>query len=130
MSYDVKFLSWPASGNHLIAITWGRIDANGFKELFARLAELAQPLFDCKVLIDLEQATYSLEEAEAEVIVDDLKPELWPPHLKIAIVSAPAITQFDQLLTLSTALAKKGFTVSLFYSTKAAIYWLAGMQTS
>jgi hypothetical protein len=125
MSYQIKLLSWPDIGNHVIVISRGAIDTTGLRELFARVGEVTRPLIDCKVLIDLEDAIYDLEQTEMDDIFDEIRPELWPPNLKIAIVACPTTTERDQLLALSTRLAKLGFTVSVFYGTKAAIDWLA-----
>ena len=130
MSYQIKLLSWPETGNHVIAISRGAMDTEGFKELFTRVGEMVQSLAQCKVLIDLEDALYELPGSEVDEIIDDLNPELWAADLKIAIVACATTAERDQLLRLSTRLSKMGLTVSVFYGTKAAIDWLAERPAS
>ena len=76
MSYQIKFLNWPETGNHVIAINWGAMDKAGFTDLFDRMGELVQPLASCKVLIDLQDAVYELPEPELEIILKQSRPEL------------------------------------------------------
>ena len=130
MSYQIKFLSWPESGNHIIVISRGAIDANGFKELFTRVDELVQPLPDCKILLDLEDAIYDLPEAQIDRIFDELNPDFWASNLKIAVVARATTAERDQLLRLSTRLSKMGIQVAVFYDTKAAIDWLSETRLS
>ena len=125
MSYQIKLLSWPDLGNHVIAITRGLITVNGLREIFGQLADLTQSLPDCKIFIDLEEASYRVERAEISVVVDELKPELWARKTKIAMVSPPTRRQYNKLLILSTYLSKLGFKVAVFDGPKAAIDWLA-----
>ena len=125
MSYHLKLLKWPETGNHLIAITRGAMAVGAFKDLFAEVMNVTQPLADCKVLIDFEEATYNLEAADIEILVDEFRPELWPENVKIAMVAGPAKTRYEELLMLSTHLTKLGVSISVFFDTNVAINWLA-----
>ncbi len=125
MSYQIKLLSWPDLGNYVIAITRDLITVNGLRKIFGRLTDLTQSLPDCKIIIDLEEASYRLERAEISALVDELKPELWARKTKIAMVSPSARTEYNELLILSTYLSQVGFKVAVFDGPKAAIDWLA-----
>ena len=125
MSYQIKFLNWPETGNHVIAINWGAMDKSGFTDLFDRLGELVQPLASCKVLIDLQDAVYELPEPELEIILKQSRPELWPADIKIGIVACPTTAEPEQLSRLSTHLSAYGFKVGVFYVTSDAIDWLS-----
>src|ERR1700739_994757 len=85
MSYQIKFLNRPDSGIHLVAITWGLIDTYDLKEMLDRLAKLAEPLLDCKIFIDLEDANCALKPADISCLIDELRPESWPENIKMAI---------------------------------------------
>ena len=57
--------------------------------MFDRLAKLTQPVLDCKIFIDLEDANYTLKPADISCLVDELKPKSWSDDIKMAMVSAP-----------------------------------------
>ena len=125
MNCQMNLLSWPRSGSHLIAITRGLVGTQEFNEIFAQVAQMTRPLVDCKVLIDLEDASYRLEPADIRCIISELQPELWPQNIKIALITAATTTQYDQLLTLSSYLSKLGFKTGVFSGMKVAVNWLS-----
>ena len=60
------------------------------------------------MLIDLRRGRYRLNYRDICGLLNELKPALWPVHNRIALVSAPAIEQSDQLFMLSLCLSERG----------------------
>ena len=77
------------------------------------------------VLIDLRQGRYRFTYRDVCGLLNELKPALWPVHNRIALVSAPAIEQSDQLFMLSLCLSERGLQADVFYDIYRAIEWLA-----
>ena len=125
MTYQLKLLNWPDTGNHLIAISRGSMNQSDFRDLFAQIVDVTQPIENCKVLIDLEETSFAIGAAEFPMLVDELKAELRPEKIKIAMVAGAAEREYDQLVVLSTYLSTLGLKVSVFFATNAAISWLA-----
>ena len=108
MDLTIKSLEL-SGGNYLIVITRGHADARELEQVFLKVALRSQSLVDCKVLIDLADVRLSLEPADIHELVDDLRPDLLRPDIKIAVVSSTETREFDQLRVLSTALSSRGF---------------------
>lgn len=125
MDFQIKLFSWPDRGNHLIMITRGVIDIKGFEQIFREVVTATQPLRDCKIVIDLQDTTCNLESADIQAFVDGMGPELWASTSKVAVVAPPEIDQYDQLLMLTSGLAKRGLKIAVFYDSKPAVTWLA-----
>jgi hypothetical protein len=125
MDFQIKLFSWPDRGNHLIMITRGIIDIKGFEQIFREVVTATQPLQDCKIVIDLQDTTCNLESADVQAFVDGMGPELWPSTNKVAIVAPREIDQYDQLVTLTSGLSKRGLKIAVFYDSKPAVTWLA-----
>ena len=125
MDFQIKLFSWPDRGNHLVMITRGVMDINGFEQVFREVATATQPLRDCKVVIDLQDAMCNVESADIQAFVDGVEPDLWPSTNKVAIVSPRENEQYDQLLALTTGLAKRALEIAVFHDSKAAVTWLA-----
>jgi hypothetical protein len=125
MDFQIKLFSWPDRGNHLIMITRGIIDIKGFEQIFREVVTATQPLLDCKVVVDLQDTTCNLESAEVQAFVDGMAPELWPATKKVAIVAPQEIDQYNQLVTLTSGLSKRGLKIAVFYDSKLAVTWLA-----
>jgi hypothetical protein len=53
MEVQIKSFRMPVSGVYVIITTRGLIDIAGFKQILHKIAALAQPPLDCKILIDL-----------------------------------------------------------------------------
>ena len=82
-------------------------------------------LVGCGVLIDLRQGKYRLTYRDIDGLLNELKPALWRLRHRIALVSAPAIEQSDQLFMLSVCLSDQGLEADVFYDIYRAIEWLA-----
>ena len=61
MDLNIKLLKSPDGENHLIIITGERIDAEGLKKIFRQVEDTTQFLLNCKVLVDLEDASLRIE---------------------------------------------------------------------
>jgi hypothetical protein len=126
MDIETKFFNWALTGeDHLTVIARGRIDVDGVRRIFLNIAEITQMLVGGGVLIDLRQGRYRLTYRDISGLLRELKPALWPVHNRIALVSAPAIEQSDQLFMLSICLAERGVQADVFYDVYRAIEWLA-----
>lgn len=126
MDIETKFFSWPLTGDdHVTVIARGRVDADVVKQIFLNVVEITQRLVGCGVLIDLRQGSYRLTYRDIQALFSDLKPALWPLHKRIALVSAPAIEQSDQLFLLSACLSDQGLEADVFYDSYRAVEWLA-----
>lgn len=125
MDFQIKLFSWPDRGNHLIMITRGILDIKGFVQIFQEVVTATEPLRDCKVVVDLQDTTCNLAGADIETFVDGVKPDRWPSTNKVAIVAPREIDQYDQILVLTSGLAKHGLKIAVFYDSNTAVTWLA-----
>jgi len=125
MDLQIKLFRWLSKGHHIIALTRGPIDIMGVVQLFAEVAEITQPLEDCKILIDLRDSSYKLDPADIQAFTSELRPNVWPEGSKIALLSAPSKEQYDQLMMLSSCLSDRGFRVAVFYDANSSASWLA-----
>jgi hypothetical protein len=129
MDIETRFFNWPLTGeDHLTVIVRGRIDVDGVRRIFLNVAEVTQMLVGGGVLIDLRRGCYRLTYRDVCGLLNELKPALWPVHNRIALVSAPAIEQSDQLFMLSLCLSERGLQADVFYDIYRAIEWLAQKQ--
>ena len=61
MDLQIKLFNGLGRGNHVIVISRGLVDIDGFKEIFRNVANTTEFLLDCMILIDLQDATCRLE---------------------------------------------------------------------
>jgi hypothetical protein len=125
MDFQIKLFRWPDRGNHVILIARGETDMSGFHQMFQKVAEISQALFDCRVLIDLFDARYRLEPADVDSFVNGLRTARFPENHKVALVGAREIEQYNQLCMVSATLSNQGFKIAVFHDSKVAIDWLA-----
>jgi predicted nuclease of predicted toxin-antitoxin system len=128
MDLDVKLLQTPEGRNHLIIITRGQIDAEGLELIFRQVAETIQELFNCKVLIDFENADLRLKPSDIDVLVNRLGPDLRLGNIKIALVSSPEIDELEQLRALSDSLCREDLKAAVFDYAKEAVTWLVDIE--
>ena len=124
MNYQVKLFHWPERGDHVILIACGFVDIDGFKQMFRKVGEITASLSDCKVLIDLVDATYDLDLMDIKALVSAITPDLLPINPKIALVSTPQMQQRLPLMLLAASLSNRGRKVAAFYDSKPAVTWL------
>ena len=125
MDLQIKLFSGLDRGNHVIIITRGSIDIEGFREIFRNVVNTTRSLLDCRVLIDLQDATYKLEPGDIRAFADNLRPEQWPPTNRVALVSEPDPQDYRQLCVLSTFLSNRAVKNAVFKDTRTAVSWLA-----
>jgi hypothetical protein len=128
MDLDVKLLQTPEGRNHLIIITRGQIDAEGLELILRQVAETIQELFNCKVLIDFENANLRLEPSDIDVLVNRLGPDLRLGNIKIALVSSPEIDELEQLKVLGDSLCREDLRAAVFDYAEEAVTWLVDTE--
>ena len=125
MNIQTKLFSWPAKGNHVIMIARGALDARSLEQILGEVAAAALPHLNCKVLIDLIDATCEVEPEEIDTLLREPRPDLWPRECKTALVSSPAPDEHTRLSAVNSSLADRGFRIAVFRDSKAAVEWLA-----
>jgi hypothetical protein len=128
MDFQMKIVRVLQRGNHVIVITRGPVDIDGFKYLFDKVIEETRPLLDCKVLIDFQDSKFKLLPSDAAEFVDSIDLHSWPHNNKVALVSSPEIEQYRQLAMLGDGLTKRTVKIAVFYDTKEAIGWLSDIR--
>jgi hypothetical protein len=112
-------------GNHVIIITRGPVDIDGFREIFRNVVNATRSLLYCKVLIDFQEASCQLEPGDIHAFAENLRPEYWPPTNKVALVSESDPHDYRQLCVLSAFLPNREIKNAVFEGTRAAVNWLA-----
>ena len=127
MNFQLKLFNWQDQGNHLIVLARGCMERTSFRKLFDEIVIATQGLTQCKVLVDLADSTYAIDTVEIEGLVAELQLDRWGPANRIAFVSAPERDDYYRLYFLRTGLVTRGLTAGVFYDSKIAIDWLAGL---
>jgi hypothetical protein len=125
MTFQVKLFSWEDQGNHLIILVRGAMDRAAYRQLFAEIEKVTQPLSECKVLVEFSESTCEMSGGEIEALVAGLPLDRLSRGNKIAFISGPDISAYHRLYFLRIALVARGLTVGVFHDTKIAIDWLA-----
>jgi len=97
MDLQIKLFNGLGRGNHVIVISRGLVDIDGFKEIFRNVANTTEFLLDCMILIDLQDATCRLEPTDIYAFAENLRPEYWPATNRVALVSVPEPQEYRQL---------------------------------
>jgi hypothetical protein len=124
MDLQIKLFSGLDRGNHVIVITRGLVDIEGLRQIFRNIVNTTRSLLDCRVLVDLQDATYSLEPGDIHDFAVNLRPEFWPPTNRVALVSVPEPQDYCRLCLLSTFLSNRRIRNAVFKDTKSALSWL------
>ena len=127
MEFTAKLFGWQGTGNLLIVLARGAMNAPDFTGLFRNVRAETQSLSQCKVLIDLTDSTYEIGREEIERLVAGLALDGWAERNKIAFVSTPEIIHYHRLYFLHSALAGRGLMVGVFRDTKVAVDWLTSI---
>lgn len=123
-----KLFGWP-EGNYMIMIARGTLNGRGLEQILIRASAATLARANCKILIDLMDATCKIAPAEIDRVFSELRPDLYPAQSKIALVSALDDDHHASLSDLSTCLAKYGFHIAVFRDSKAAVDWLADLSS-
>jgi hypothetical protein len=124
MDLQIKLFSGLDRGNHVIVITRGLVDIEGLRQIFRNIVDTTRSLLDCRVLVDLQDATYSLEPVDIHDFAVNLRPEFWPSTNRVALVSVPEPQDYSRLCLLSTFLSNRRIQNAVFKDTKSALSWL------
>jgi hypothetical protein len=124
MDLQIKLFSGLDRGNHLIVITRGLVDLEGLRQIFRNIVDTTRSLLDCRVLVDLQDATCSFAPGDIHDFAVNLRPEFWPPTNRVALVSVPELQDYRQLCLLSTFLSNRRIRNAVFQDTKSALGWL------
>ena len=124
MRIQIKQLNWP-EGNYMIVIARGLLSAAGLEQILTKITAASLAHADCKILIDLIEATCTIAPAEIDRLLSEVRPDLYPARSRIAIVSPFDNDHHASLSEVSTCLAKYGFRIAIFRESKAAVDWLA-----
>jgi hypothetical protein len=124
MDLNVKLLRSPEGRNHLIIIVGGLVDTEGLERIFRQVAAIIHHLFNCKILIDFENANLRIEPADIDELVNGLGPDLRLGNIKIALVSSAEIDDSEQLRVVSDSLSREDLRAAVFDSAQKAVLWL------
>jgi hypothetical protein len=128
MNYQIKILQGLDRGNFAIIIARGYVNLPGFEQILGQVIDASQKLSDCKVLMDFQEAIFQLLPSDLADFLDNFDFKKWPRANKIALLSAPEMQQYRQLVSLGEELAKMQLAVSVFHNMREAIDWLAGIR--
>ena len=124
MDLKIKLLEAFEGSYYLIVIAQGKVDNAALKRLFAEVEKITEPLLDCKVFIDLEEASLNVRRAAVHAIITQLELHSKSNLGKIVVVSS----EFDRcgrLQLLRDLLCSRGFRVAVFDNTTSAAEWLS-----
>ena len=124
MNFQLKLIRLPDKGNYVIMLAKGLIDGAAFNKILTEVSQATQPLLDCKVLIDLQDATVSFSPSDFELLLTDAKLDQWSHNNKVAVVSAPQCDHLKSLIRIITCLTNLNIRVSGFDSVTTAVEWL------
>ena len=124
MSYQIKLLSLPAIGNYVITFGRGILRTQELERLLVEVTHAAQSLADCKVLIDLQDATVQISPLDLGKLITGMQIDLWLGDNKIAILAAPPVEQHNLLSSLARSLSMRQVRIALFDQVEKALRWL------
>jgi hypothetical protein len=105
MNLDIKLLRWAETGNYVLAFCRGSLEREGFKEIFRKVDQFTQGLSECRIMIDLRDSNYILESADIPIVVKHIVENVSWRAGRLALVSAPGVEYFRQLVVLSSCLS-------------------------
>lgn len=125
MNLEIKLLRWPEGGNYVVAFCRGPLQWEGFRDIFRRVDWFTHPLSNCRVLIDMRDSNYVLEFTDISVLIDHIVADVSSRDNQLAIVSAPGVEYFRELVVLSNCLSNYDFYIAVFIDMDRAANWLA-----
>ena len=125
MNLEIKLLRWPEGGNYVLAFCRGPLQKEGFKEIFRKVDQFTQLLSDSRVVIDMRDSNYILESTDIPVLLEQIVANASSRDNKLALVSAPGVEYFHQLVVLSSCLSNYDFRIEVFIDMDSAAGWLA-----
>jgi hypothetical protein len=124
MDLKIKLLEFSEGSHYLIVIAQGEIDREALKRVFNEIEKTSRPLVNCKVFIDLEEASLNVRPAAIHAIANRLELHLKSNPVKMAVV-ASKFDRCGRLRLLRDLLSSQGLRVAVFDNTKTAAAWLS-----
>jgi hypothetical protein len=109
-------------------IARGILNAGGLEQILSKVTAVTVSRDNCKVLVDLIDATCKIAPAEIDSLIAELRPDLYPSQSKIALVSPIDENHDAPLSYMSTCLTKHRFRIAVFRDSKTAADWLADLS--
>jgi hypothetical protein len=125
MNLEIKLLRWPEGGNYVVAFCRGPLQREGFKDIFRKVDRFTQPLSRCRIMIDMRDSNYILESTDIPVVIEQIVEDVSSRAHQLALVSAPAVEYFDELVVLCDCLSNYDFNIAVFTDMDRAASWLA-----
>ena len=114
-----------SSGNYLMVIARGQVDAEGLEEIFREVSATNKSRLNFKVLIDLADSRIRFALPDIDVLVNSLEHHLLHRNIQVTFLSSTEIHEFDRLSVLCASLRSLGLKVAAFDDAKSAVVWLA-----
>ena len=124
MDLKIKLLKLCVGSSYLIVIARGEIDREALKRIFNEIEKISRPLVDCKVFMDLEEASLNVRPTAIRAIANRLELHLKFNPIKLAVV-ASKFDRCGRLYLLRDLLCSQGLRVALFDNTTSAAAWLS-----
>ncbi|HLN85074.1 MAG TPA: hypothetical protein VK200_01400 [Candidatus Limnocylindrales bacterium] len=124
MSYQIKLLSLPAVGNYVITFGRGVLRTQELERLLVEVTRAAQSLADCKVLIDVQDATLQISPMDLGKLLTEMQIDSWLGDNKIAVLAKPPVEQHNLLKWLTRSLSIMQVNIALFDQLETALRWL------
>lgn len=125
MDLQVKSFRLEHAGRYLFIIARGVMDMDGLKTLFEEIGESTQSFSDCRILVDLVDATISFETAEVDDFFGALAEGPWGDGNAVAFIVSTEFLDLSRLVQLKQHLFRRGLRFANFSDTKVAIEWLS-----
>jgi hypothetical protein len=124
MELKIKLLEAFEESYYLIVIAQGKVGSAALKRLFAEVEKITEPLPDCKVFIDLEEARLNVRREAVHAIVTQLELHSRSRLGKMVVVSSE-LDRCGRLQHVRDLLCSRGFRVAVFDDTTSAAEWLS-----
>ena len=124
MDLKIKLLEFSKGWHYLIVIAQREIDSQALKRIFNEIEKTIRPLVNCKVFLDLEEASLDIRPAAIHAIANQLELHTKDNPIKMAVV-ASKFDRCGRLHLLCDLLCRRGLRVAIFDNTTSAGAWLS-----
>src|SRR5262245_12532695 len=125
MYLQVKSFRLEHAGRYLFIIARGLMNMGGLKTLFKEIGESTHSFSDCRILVDLVDATINFEAAEVDEFFAALTEGPWSDGNAVAFIVSGEFLDLPRLTQLRQHLFRRGLRFSTFSDTKVAVEWLS-----
>ena len=109
----------------MLAFCRGSLEREGFKEIFHKVDQFTHRLSDCRIVIDMRDSNYIMESTDIPIVVKHIVENVSWRAGRLALVSAPGVEYFRQLVVLSSCIWNCDFDIAVFTDINPAASWLA-----